>query len=344
MAELRAAQAARAAAKASGADRAGQEEAAVKGGVQQAQRQASVDASIKRANSPEVLNRQAPAGSALRAQQDRLAAQKAAKPVAGTPPAKPAVPTNNTATAFKSGTNLAPGAAKPGTAPDAATVDKQGNRAADLFTGKPNPAYNKPVPKTSTAPVKRDADGTPMGQKRKEPLWNSVDLFDIVRGELLDEGYSEQDAMYIMANLDDEQREIVMNEGIGALLKGALKIGGKLFSGFAKKSGGKSEIAKRASKVVKDQRAGFMGTDDALNKGQQALDKSMSRLRKQDRLGGRAGASLNARSVERDVRRAAAYGPQTSSSKPFVQRIDPPKPTGSKPGVVKLDKYGNPIK
>ena len=123
-----------------------------------------------------------------------------------------------------------------------------------------------------------------MGQKRKEPLWNSVDLFDIVRGELLDEGYSEQDAMYIMANLDDEQREIVMNEGIGALLKGlkgVVKVGKKLLTKSAKK-GGKSEISKRAGRVVKDQRAGVMGTDDALNKAQQSLDKSMSRLRRQD--------------------------------------------------------------
>ena len=156
MAELRAAQAARAAAKASGADRAGQEEAAVKGGVQQAQRQASVDAAVKRANSPEVLNRPAPAGSALARQQQaqgktvsgsgamgsaanpQVRAQLGLTPI--NPAAKPApvaakpVPaaTNNTATAFRSGTNLAPGANKV---------------------------------------VKRDATGTPMGQKRKEPLF-----------------------------------------------------------------------------------------------------------------------------------------------------------------------------
>lgn len=64
-AELRAAQAARAAGKG--------ETGAIKAGVQQAQRQASVNAAIKSANRPEVLNKQAPTGSALRAQQDRLA-------------------------------------------------------------------------------------------------------------------------------------------------------------------------------------------------------------------------------------------------------------------------------
>ena len=64
-AELRAAQAARAAGKG--------ETGAIKAGVQQAQRQASVNASIKSANTPERLNKQAPTGSALRAQQDRLA-------------------------------------------------------------------------------------------------------------------------------------------------------------------------------------------------------------------------------------------------------------------------------
>ena len=64
-AELRAAQAARAAGKG--------ETGAIKAGVQQAQRQASVNAAIKSANRPSVLNKQAPTGSALRAQQDRLA-------------------------------------------------------------------------------------------------------------------------------------------------------------------------------------------------------------------------------------------------------------------------------
>ena len=64
-AELRAAQAARAAGKG--------ETGAIKAGVQQAQRQASVNAAIKSANTPERLNKQAPTGSALRAQQDRLA-------------------------------------------------------------------------------------------------------------------------------------------------------------------------------------------------------------------------------------------------------------------------------
>ena len=284
MAELRAAQAARAAAKASGGDRAAQEKAAVAGGVQQAQRQASVDASIKKANRPEVLNRQAPAGSALRAQQDRLAAQKKAQSAA-----------------------------------------------------KPAPASTSAAPRPTATPAPRPTAGAPAVQKKRQPIAASADLFDIVKGELLDEGYSEEDAMYIMANLNEEQTEIVMNEGIGALLKGAVRVGKKLLTKSAKK-GGKSAIAKRAGNVVKDQRAGVMGTDDALNKAQQSLDKSMSRLRRQERRGGRGAAALNARSVERDVRKANAMTPARTSSKPFAQRIDPPKETGSKPGVIKLEK------
>jgi len=332
MAELRAAQAARAAAKASGGDRAAQEKAAVAGGVQQAQRQASVDAAVKRANSPEVLNRPAPAGSALARQQ-----QAQGKTVSGSGAMGSAANPQVRAQLGLKPINPAPAAAKPVPASTSAAPAPRpqpvvGANNATMKTVGSNlsgsGALNKSVPP----------------EKKKVPVAAGTDLFDIVKGELLDEGYSEQDAMYIMANLDDEQREIVMNEGIGALLKGAVKIGGKLFSRFAKKPGGKSEIAKRAGRVVNDQRAGVMGTDDALNQGQQALDASMSRLRMQDRLGGRAGASLNAKAVERDVRRAAAYGPQTSSSRPFAQLIEPPKPTGSKPGVVKLDKYGNPIK
>ena len=164
MAELRAAQAARAAAKASGGDRAAQEKAAVAGGVQQAQRQASVDAAVKRANSPEVLNRQAPAGSALRAQQDRLAAQKATAISA-----KPAVPTNNTATAFRSGTNLAPGAT-----PIAAKPAPTGGYSTRSGDGKPykdGPLWGPGSSNSPSSPARPKPQVKKEPPMRDEPLW-----------------------------------------------------------------------------------------------------------------------------------------------------------------------------
>jgi len=175
----------------------------------------------------------------------------------------------------------------------------------------------------------------------------------MVADSLIEEGYSENHIFDAIDNLNEEQMQ-ELEEGLGALLKlgtKALKSGAgkKILSKAANliKGGkkGKSAISKRATKVVKDQRAGVAGTDDALNKGQQALDKSMSRLRRQERRGGQAAASLNAKAVERDVRRAAAYGPQTSSSKPFGQRIDPPKSTGGKVKVEipKQSSIGRPL-
>ena len=56
----------------------------------QAQKQARVDASIKSVNTPEKMNKQAPAGTALRAQQDKQAAAKTA--VGSANAAKPAAP------------------------------------------------------------------------------------------------------------------------------------------------------------------------------------------------------------------------------------------------------------
>ena len=178
MAELRAAQAARAAARKTGADRGGQEAAAVKGGVQQAQRQASVDASVKAANRPEVLNRQAPAGSALRAQQDRLAAQKAAQSAAAPRPTAAAAPR--------------PTAAAPAPRPTAAAP-------------APRPTAAAPAPKVET--------------KKKQPLQQSADLFDIIKGYLIDEGATEEEALKKMLSLTDEERTEIIEGSCGSKSK-----------------------------------------------------------------------------------------------------------------------------
>jgi len=158
-------------------DRAAQEKAAVAGGVQQAQRQASVDAAVKRANSPEVLNRQAPAGSALRAQQDRLAAQKAAQSAA-----KPAPASTSAAPAPRP---------QPGAGANTATMKTSGSNLSG------SGALAKPL------------------EKKKVPLAAGTDLFDIVKGYLLDEGHAEteEEALYIMANMSEEWRQSII-EGL----------------------------------------------------------------------------------------------------------------------------------
>jgi hypothetical protein len=193
-----------------------------------------------------------------------------ARPAAATPAAKfnpnaPRVTPTGTPRPTAGASAVARPTAAPAPRPTAAPAPRP---AATSF----NPNAPRVVP---TAP--RPTTGASAVQQRRQRIAASADLFDIVRGELLDEGYSEEDAMYIMANLNDEQREIVMNEGIGALVKLGAKA---LRSGAGKKllskatgliKGGKkgtSAIGKRASKVVKDQRAGVAGTADDLNRMQ----------------------------------------------------------------------------
>ena len=192
---------------------------------------------------------------------------------------------------------------------------------------------------------------------KPEVQTQSVDLFDIIKGEFIEEGYSEEETVYIMANLNEEQ----LNEIVGFLRKQLLKNKDVLLKKASKlpvvgdlvnrargipplpKIEFESPIRTRAQDVVRSQRLGVSGNADELNQMQQAAQSSLDRM-STFRQGTRRSADLNAKSLERQVRRANAYGPQTSSSKPFAQVIEPPKPTGSKPGVVKLDRYGNSIK
>ncbi len=59
--------------------------------------------------------------------------------------------------------------------------------------------------------------GGSMPQKTGGPVigqYNDVDLFDLVKGQLLDEGIDEKDALKIMVELSQEDLNIIVNEGI----------------------------------------------------------------------------------------------------------------------------------
>ena len=96
-----------------------------------AQKQASVDAAIKSVNTPEKMNRQAPAGTALRAQQDKQAAAKPAggyQIPAGAKP-KVAVDGNNPADVKKQPV----GAARPTGARPMGARNRMRNEELDVF-------------------------------------------------------------------------------------------------------------------------------------------------------------------------------------------------------------------
>jgi len=281
----------------------------------------SVQSAVKSANRPEVLNRQAPAGSALRAQQDRLAAKS--RQQANTAAAKV-----NTAAARPTPT----AAAKPAGGYSVPAASRPIIRPKPVAAAAPKPAAAAPAPKPAAAAPAPVAKPAPKPAERRR-MPEELDVFDTIKGEIIGEGYSEEDAIYIMANLDAEQKELVMNEGIGALLKGAVKVGKKVF-GKKAATAAKSAIRSRTDDAVRAQRGGFAGDADEFNQLQQGVTQSLNRLARQERRGGRGAASLAAKKVEADVKRASAYGPQfPKPGQTYGARIEKPKPTGGKIGV-----------
>jgi len=109
--------------------------------------------------------------------------------------------------------------------------------------------------KTQTAKPKPTPK--PQSNQERNPygLNQDFDIFDAIKGHLLDEGYAETEdaAIAIMANMGEEWRNSILEQ---------------------------SAIASRTAKVVDDQRQGYHGDFDAINKLQNATSKSIGRLKR----------------------------------------------------------------
>jgi len=149
-----------------------------------AQKQASVDASIKSVNTPEKMNKQAPAGTALRAQQDKQAAAKAA----ANAPRRQAAPGARNAQRAPGG--IASGRPVPPAAPAGSTA--VGSAAA------------------AKAPVRARPTGErPMGARNR--MREELDIFDTIKEHLISEHeLSEDVAIQVMTLLDEETRGEIM--------------------------------------------------------------------------------------------------------------------------------------
>jgi len=111
-------------------------------------------------------------------------------------------------------------------------------------------AYDKP-PYGDDLKSKPTKKGPKMkGVVRKE----QADLYDIILSHLIDEGYAdtEQAAEAIMVNMSEDWRESIV-EG---------------------------SVADRAVRAVDNQRQGYLGDTDAINKMQDAASRSIGRLKK----------------------------------------------------------------
>ena len=109
----------------------------------------------------------------------------------------------------------------------------------------PTPTPSKPD-KPST-PSKPDKPSTP---SKPVPQMNDVDLFDLVKGKLIDEGCDEQEAIKIMINLSEEElQQIVEMDNLGSY--GALTAIGTAGAALAKPA---INAVRNTVKFIKDKK------------------------------------------------------------------------------------------
>ena len=132
------------------------------------------------------------------------AAKPAAKP-APTPAAKPAAKPAPTPTSTPKPTTptASPVAKKPSLASQAAGIRS--------MTAASQARQSAPAPQLS-ARAQALKSGGPQGGARARMLNQDLDLFDVIKGYLLDEGYadSEKSALTIMANMSEEWRQNIV--------------------------------------------------------------------------------------------------------------------------------------
>jgi hypothetical protein len=126
-------------------------------------------------------------------------------------------------------------------------------------SGKEDPEGRKKLRRTQKAIAKKTAPGQPdyphKGASARLNMEMEYDAFDVILEHLIAEGYAdtEEAATVIMANMSEEWRQSIVEQ---------------------------SAIGARAAKVVGDQRQGYHGDSDAINKLQDAASSSMGRLKK----------------------------------------------------------------
>jgi len=141
-------------------------------------------------------------------------ATPAAKPAATTPAARPAArPAATTPAAKPPAAKPAPTATpKPVTQPpESKSQASAGEIRGMIGRSMERQAASAPAAKpTPTSPAR------PMGSRKPGSIVSGFDLFDVVKGHLLDEGYAdtEEAALAIMANMSEEWRESIVSEAV----------------------------------------------------------------------------------------------------------------------------------
>jgi hypothetical protein len=162
----------------------------------------------------------------------KSAAAKATGAAPAKPAAKPAAPVKPAADASRPTSSASP---KP-TAPTKPAVKQTGDKAKDMATwSKANPSLaNKPktpnplmkdmpgdtLKKAQEAPKPQMSAraqalkaGGPSGSARSRVLNQDVDIFDLIKGHLIGEGYAEteENALIMMANMSEDWRSSILD-------------------------------------------------------------------------------------------------------------------------------------
>ena len=97
---------------------------------------------------------------------------------------------------------------------------------------------------------------------KKDKKEEDVDLFDLVKGELIDEGYEEKEALKIMANMTKEEFDEI-SEGMGAALLGGALATGLTLKGLQMRNKMKNDAKKRDTNTTAGK---IQSATDAKNK------------------------------------------------------------------------------
>ena len=124
----------------------------------------------------------------------------------------------------------------------------------------------------------------------------SADLFDIIQGEFIEEGYTQEDTVYMMANLNEEQLQEFMK-----YVQGAINIG-KRIPGLR---GAINRVGAMFNRAPKQMPSGQVG---ALRLYQDKANQSMQRLNQQT-------TRLNARDAQREANRLKNLNPTAVSDR-----------------------------
>ena len=110
-------------------------------------------------------------------------------------------------------------------------TNKRGQGARQNFVPKPATTPQKGYGGGVDNPTQKRGSGlvSRIASKIGSLMNNDVDLFDLVKGKLIDEGYEEKEALKIMSNFtEDELNQI--SEGLPMIAKAGMAVGGALLA------------------------------------------------------------------------------------------------------------------